>query len=140
MTDLATTTCLRTHQVPYARRGVVALLVIALMLARAPKLVNAEEPTFKLATPAAAAASEASPPKGPIQYVGPDTYILLDAQGRPQPVPGMTYEDFLAAWKKLNQPVNQQAEPRYTIEHITFVGKANRERAELKFNAVVHLL
>ena len=44
--------------------------------------------------------------KVPIQYVGPDTYILLDAQGRPQPVPGMTYEDFLAAWKKLNNPAN----------------------------------
>src|SRR3954454_14177294 len=79
-------------------------------------------------------------PKGPIQYVGPDTFILLDSQGRPQPVPGMTYEDFLAAWKKLNQPVNQQVEPRYTIERITFDGKAIRERAELKFHAVVHLL
>jgi hypothetical protein len=79
-------------------------------------------------------------PTGPIQYVGPDTFILLDSQGRPQPVPGMTYEDFLSAWKRLNQPQNQEAQPRYTIERITFSGQANRQRAELKFEAVIHLI
>ena len=45
------------------------------------------------------------PPKvsneGGIEYVGPDTYLLLDAEGRPQPVLGMSYEEFVAAWKKL---------------------------------------
>jgi hypothetical protein len=85
-------------------------------------------------------AEHAVRPSSPIQYVGPDTYILLDSQGRPQPVPGMTYEDFLAAWKKLNQPTKQQAEPRYTIERITFNGQASRQRGELKMEADVHLL
>ena len=45
----------------------------------------------------------ASGPAERVQYVGPETYILRDAQGRPQAMPGMTYEDFLAAWKRLQQ-------------------------------------
>ena len=83
---------------------------------------------------------EALPSHGRIQYVGPDTYILLDAQGRPQPVPGMTYEDFLAAWKKLNQSTNSESRPRFTIENIKFDGQTHSQRAELKLQATVHLL
>ncbi|HEX5472022.1 MAG TPA: hypothetical protein VFW73_09055, partial [Lacipirellulaceae bacterium] len=79
-------------------------------------------------------------PTGPIQYVGPDTYILLDEQGRPQPVPGMTYEDFLAAWKKLNQPTDPERRPRFIIENTEVEGATQEERAKLRFQATVHLL
>ncbi len=75
-----------------------------------------------------------------IQSVGPDTYILLDAEGRPQPVPGMTYEDFLAAWKKLNHAITPESQPRFTIESIKIDGRTQRQRAELKFQAVIRLI
>jgi hypothetical protein len=75
-----------------------------------------------------------------IQYVGPDTYILLDAEGRPQPVPGITYEDFLAAWMQLQQPAAAQRGRRYSIESINVVGKAGDSHAKLKFTAQVRLL
>jgi hypothetical protein len=140
MTHLANTISPRTHQMRLARLGIFALFAVTLMLARAPKLLPAEEPASKPVTPAAAAARDASPPKGPIQYVGPDTYILLDAQGRPQPVPGMTYEDFLAAWKKLNNPAIADSQPRFTIESIKIDGQTRGQRAELKFDVTIHLL
>jgi len=75
-----------------------------------------------------------------IQYVGPDTYILLDAEGRPQPVPGLTYEDFLAVWKQLQTPAESSREPRYTIDRIQVDGVARDGRAELTFTATVQLL
>src|SRR6185436_9941144 len=90
--------------------------------------------------PAAEHPAEQPRPKGRIQYVGPDTYILLDAEGRPQPVPGMTYEDFLAAWKKLNQTGTPDSKPRFTIESIKFNGQSHDQRAELKFEATIRLL
>lgn len=75
-----------------------------------------------------------------VQYVGPDTYILLDIDGRPQPLPGMTYEDFLAAWKKLNQPQIGENKPAFTIDRLTFKGSTRDQRVELEFEATVHLL
>ncbi|MEX0613045.1 MAG: hypothetical protein WD229_13070 [Pirellulales bacterium] len=77
---------------------------------------------------------------GRIQYVGPDTYILLDADGRPQPVPGMTYEDFMAAWKQAQQPAEGRNQPRYRIENIDIEGTARDGHATLRFTARVHLL
>lgn len=75
-----------------------------------------------------------------IQYVGPDTYILLDAEGRPQPVPGMTYEDFLAAWKKTQQNARPAGAARYSIENVALSGSTKRNYAELDFIATVRLL
>lgn len=77
---------------------------------------------------------------GRIQYVGPDTYILLDAQGRPQPVPGMTYEDFLEAWKKSRHNAKPETAKRYSIESIKIDGVARDGFAELDFVGTVHLL
>lgn len=76
---------------------------------------------------------------GRIQYVGPDTYILLDKSGKPQPVPGMTYEDFLEAWKKSQQPA-AIATPRYILESIKFDGRVKEDFAEVDFTATVQLL
>jgi hypothetical protein len=75
-----------------------------------------------------------------IQYVGPDTYILLDEEGRSQPVPGMTYEDFLAAWKQSQQSEGARRERSYSIEAIDIVGHASDGHARLRFTARVHLL
>ncbi len=73
------------------------------------------------------------PPKveGKIEYVGPDTYLLLDAQGRPQPVLGMSYEEFVAAWKKLQNVEANSAEPRFTIDELRIAGNARDDHAEL---------
>src|SRR5687767_8861914 len=57
-----------------------------------------------------------SGPAERVQHVGPETYILRDAQGRPQAMPGMTYEDFLAAWKRLQQVDGGERRPRFSIE------------------------
>ena len=140
MTDPATTT--RLHPLALqpmrsVRCAVVALLLVACggPLTRA----KAEDAAPKAAPPTASTA-EAIHPKGPIEYVGPDTYILLDAQGRPQPVPGMTYEDFLAAWKKLNQSTTPDSKPRFTIESIKSSGQTHGQRAELKLDFTIHLL
>ncbi len=82
----------------------------------------------------------AGPAAGRVQYVGPDTYILLDSAGRPQPMPGMTYEDFLAAWKKLNQRKSSDSQPAYAIESVAFGGKVIGQHAELQCEARVRLL
>ena len=80
------------------------------------------------------------PPKveGPIEYVGPDTYILLDAEGRPQPVLGMTYDEFVAAWKKLQ---NVEAGVARAAVHDRRTarsrGRAKDDRAELHVEVTV---
>jgi hypothetical protein len=75
---------------------------------------------------------------GQIQYVGPDTYILLDAEGRPQPVPGMTYEDFLKAWRQSADEKPSERQPSFTIEEIEIDGQAGERHAELRFEATIH--
>jgi hypothetical protein len=86
-------------------------------------------------------AATASPQSGPrVRFVGPDTYILLDAEGRPQPMPGMSYEDFLKAWKQLNQLNDVESQPTFVIESINFDGATIGQRAELRFEAVVRTL
>jgi hypothetical protein len=77
---------------------------------------------------------------GRIQYVGPDTYILLDASGRPQPVPGMTYEDFLAAWKQARQVAPADRQPRVVLEDARISGTADARHAKLKYELTVRLL
>lgn len=85
-------------------------------------------------TPAAANSS------GPIQYVGPDTYILRDSQGRIQAMPGMTYEDFMAAWKRSQQAAPRDRQSRYTIDSVAINGKTVGNRAELRLEATVRFL
>lgn len=97
-------------------------------------------PGEKPAEPPIAVPPQIREKSGRIQYVGPDTYILLDEQGRPQPVPGMTYEDFLEAWKKSQQPSRPELASRYTLESIKFDGAMRDGFAELDFVATIHLL
>ena len=75
-----------------------------------------------------------------IQYVGPDTYILLDKQGRPQPMPGMTFEDFLAAWKQLQQVEEPERSPSFILENVAIAGKAEQQHARLHLEFTVRLL
>jgi hypothetical protein len=79
------------------------------------------------------------PPKveGAIQYVGPDTYILLDAEGRPQPVLGMSYDDFMAAWKKQQGVETGVAERRFTIDELRVSGQTSDDRARLRVELTI---
>ncbi len=83
------------------------------------------------------APSTAAPKSEGVQYVGPDTYILLDSSGKPQLMPGMAYEDFLAAWKNLNQPKELPARASYTIEKLNFDGDVVAQHAELTCEVTV---
>jgi hypothetical protein len=138
MTHAATTTRLRAPAILRGRRLAKTLLAVIVSLNAAAMCVWAQESKPKAT--AQPAGQDPAHPSGRIQYVGPDTYILLDSQGRPQPVPGMTYEDFLAAWKKLNQPPASENQPRFTIENIKLDGQTHGQRAELKLEATIHLL
>lgn len=68
---------------------------------------------------------------GPLAPVGPDTFILLDANGQPQPVLGMTYEDFFEAWKKLRELDEESREPTYIPESLHAEGRVQGETAVL---------
>lgn len=78
--------------------------------------------------------------EGPLEYVGPDTYLLLDAQGRPQPVLGMTYEEFVAAWKQLEHVEAHNAEPRFTIDELRITGAAQDDHAKLDVELTIRSL
>jgi hypothetical protein len=73
-----------------------------------------------------------------IEYVGPDTYILLDAEGRPQPVLGMGFDEFVAAWKKSRSVDSLETEPRFNIERLDVEGKAGAGTVELTVEFVIH--
>ncbi len=140
MTDSATITFLRTAGPRPLCRLCCAVVAMFLLHGCLMENATAEEPASKSSSSAPGDSGEPHRPTGVIEYVGPDTYILLDAQGRPQPVPGMTYEDFLAAWKKLNQPATSEKNPRFTIESIKIGGETHGQRAELRLDFAIHLL
>jgi len=52
----------------------------------------------------------------------------------------MTYEDFLAAWKKSRQESKPESTPRYVLENVELNGAARDSFAELDFTATVRLL
>ena len=96
--------------------------------------------------PQSGAGPDAQPEKtggvsaAPVQYIGPDTYILLDENGRPQHMPGMSYEDFMAAWKQSQQVDQSSRRPRYVLENVECVGQAGQEHVELRCEITVRLL
>lgn len=73
--------------------------------------------------------------RGKIEQVGPDTYILLDKEGRPTPVVNMQMgiEQFIAAWKnqrawaKSSDVVSQ----KYTLDECRLDGALAGSRASL---------
>jgi hypothetical protein len=140
MTDPANTTVSRFEACFPVLHCIAILVAILLLLESAAPRIWAEENDSKASPPAAGNVQNPPRPNGPIQYIGPDTYILLDSDGRPQPVPGMTYEDFLKAWKKLNEPATAESQPHFTVERIRVDARAQGQRAELKFEANVHVL
>ncbi len=113
------------------RRHTILIAITALMFSAALRR-DAESQTL----------APAEPPKleGEIEYVGPDTYILLDAQGRPQPVLGMKYEEFVAAWKKLQNAEAHDGKPRFTIDELRIAGQTRDDHAELDVEVTVKLL
>lgn len=129
-----------------AAAAVIGMVILLPLHAEEPAGSGSQPPAAVSAVKAPTADSEknAVPKPGPsggqVQYVGPDTYILLDAEGHPQPMPGMTYEDFLAAWKKLNEAQASESRPGYAIENLTFTGRVIGQRAELECQVSVHLM
>ncbi|MGD9632452.1 MAG: hypothetical protein AB7U97_04170, partial [Pirellulales bacterium] len=79
-------------------------------------------------------------PAAKIEYVGPDTFILLDAEGRPQPVLNMSYEEFVAAWKRMQQPGEHEETPRFTIEELQISGTPRGDQIELTADLTIHLV
>lgn len=75
-----------------------------------------------------------------IRYVGPDTYILLDASGRPQLMPGMTYDDFMAAWKQSRIGAEARRDRRFLIESLDVRGSALDRYSKLRVAINIRLL
>lgn len=73
--------------------------------------------------------------QGKIEQVGPDTYILLDGQGRPQPVVNMQMgiEQFIAAWKNQQAwtDASDSAAEQYTVDECQLRGTLAGSRANL---------
>src|SRR5688572_1079196 len=96
----------RRHRQP-CRNRVWAVAIVSWLVALSPLQLpaqNAPEPrrdassthsgqetaSDKERSESSSAIAEGEAGTGRVQYVGPDTYILLDAEGRPQAMPGMT--------------------------------------------------
>jgi hypothetical protein len=126
-----------------ARHIIAGWLIVCLAPAAAMSQDVSPPPPAASSSAASSPATAATPLQrlnGPIQYVGPDTYILLDDQGRPQPVLGMSYEDFVAAWRQSQHLDAAQDQPRFTIERLQINGKTRQRRAELEIEITVRLL
>lgn len=112
------------------------LLTLAIGLVAANWGISAigQEPQSAVPTDSSDAAVSLSAPLGDahrIEYVGPDTYFLLDKQGQPQPILGMSYEEFVTAWKRLHQGESPDDKPRFAIEDLQAVGSVQEERIAL---------
>lgn len=149
MNHLATTSIPAGRLQRFARCWVAVGLFLASAMAQSalaqePTVEDKPQATAPVDSPVKAAPEGNPAPTSPsgdkVQYVGPDTYILLDSAGRPQAMPGMTYEDFLAAWKQLNQSQNTENQPAFTVESIDFDGMTFAQRAELQLVARIRLL
>jgi hypothetical protein len=134
-----------------SRRPMLLLsIVAAISLAAGGARVWGQESAATLSESDVVAESEGATPvpaqvaqpkvSGAIEYVGPDTYILLDSEGRPQPVLGMTYEEFIAAWKQLEQVEAASDEPRFTIDELRMTGRAVDDHTELEAVVKVRVL
>ena len=65
--------------------------------------------------------------------LAPDTYILLDKQGNPQPVLNMPLEEFIEAWKAkqaLRSDADEEA-PGFTLDECRLIGTLEGTHAEL---------
>ncbi len=85
------------------------------------------EPPVKVS---GAAVTESKPVLAPLPHeVQPPLYYLPDKQGHLQPVPGFSFEDFMALYK-----LKAAADPRqirYTLEELRITGTAQEDRAEV---------
>lgn len=72
--------------------------------------------------------------QGKVERVGPDTFLLLDAQGNPQPVLNMSYREFMEAWRNQQQlaGAGRDAEGEPTIDELRLVGTLEGNYAALR--------
>lgn len=70
---------------------------------------------------------------GKVERVGPDTFLLLDAQGNPQPVLNMSYREFMEAWRNQQQlaDAGRKASDEPTIDQLRMVGTIEGNYAAL---------
>jgi hypothetical protein len=110
-----------------------------------PAAVAASDPSIKVAGDAAPPGqrAELALPTGelPVRHVGPDTFILLDKDGNPQPFLGFPYEVFMRAWQKSElQQGDTIRKPRFIIEALEINGSALGSYAKLQVTVRVTLL
>lgn len=111
-----------------------------------PVLDSAEDAT-ETATPTAGSAPDAEGPSlanglsGTLTDVGPDTFLLPDANGKPQPVLNMSIQDFIEAWKLRQSLVDTQenSSADYTLEECEVVGSLEANYATLTATFLVRL-
>ncbi|REK11582.1 MAG: hypothetical protein DWQ37_13800 [Planctomycetota bacterium] len=70
----------------------------------------------------------------------PQVYYVPDADGKLQPLLGMSYERVMQLWKQERQVVRANERPAYGIEKLEISGTATGDRAELvaRFEIAVH--
>ena len=79
---------------------------------------------------------------GKIERVGPDTFILLDAEGNPQKVLNMSIEQFIEAFKiqQGSNAAGEEPSSRYTLDEVRLVGslEGNHTAISATFTITLH--
>jgi hypothetical protein len=94
-----------------------------------------EPPPAAAAPPADTRADDALPGE-----MLPQVFYLKDRDGNLQAVPGITYEQFMQAWKQEHQLAQEQERPPFGIQSLVLTGTASPTSAELvaKYTIAVH--
>lgn len=122
-------------------RTILITMATVLVASGAPNWARAEEAPSTLPGEASEAATSVptAADAATIEYVGPDTYILLDKEGRPQPVLGMSYEEFVAAWKRMHQAEIPSGSARFAIEKLQANGTVQNDQVAMNVNVTVRV-
>ncbi len=78
-------------------------------------------------------------PPGQVEELKPKVFYLPDKQGRLQAVFDFSYEDFVELYKLKRQLEQKEQKPRYTLEKLIALGKAEGSHADLTVRAQIAL-
>ncbi|HZZ71286.1 MAG TPA: hypothetical protein VFE24_03480, partial [Pirellulales bacterium] len=79
------------------------------------------------------------PPAGPpapaasnAQEIEPKLYYLKDKDGKLQPVPNFSFEDFMKSYRLMHQLEKpEEAKPKYSLQDLSINGEVHKDRADL---------